>query len=141
MIEDWGLDERTHVLYNPCIYSHPHRDGECGSTEKASDCFEGRNACQTGGTDDRGDRSICSCPPAGAETADHFPVDNGRTQMTLTDIVGRADVRAVQEDEQAVPVLVVAFQEPSSIRVVRRAFEHPVVKLFDPLDPTLELWW
>jgi len=61
--------------------------------------------------------------------------------MTLTDIVSRADVRAVQEDEQAVPILVKAFQEPFSIRVVRRAFEQPVTKSFDALDPALDLWW
>ena len=57
--------------------------------------------------------SISFCAPAGAETANDFAMHDRRTQVTLADIIGWTDICAVQEDEQAVPVFVIPFQESS----------------------------
>ena len=63
------------------------------------------------------------------------------TQVPFADIIGRTDICTVQENEQAVPVLMVPFQESFRIELFQRALEQPVTDTFDPLNLGLELWW
>ena len=62
-------------------------------------------------------------------------MDNRWAQVSLTDIIGWADIGAVQEDKQAVPVFDIPFEKSFRIFLFLRAIEQPVE---DPLD-SLEL--
>ena len=91
--------------------------------------------------DNRSDGSVGFRSPAGAKTSDHLAMDHRWTQVTLTDIIGWTDIGPVQEDEQAVPVIGIPFQEPFFIRGFPRALEQPVADPFQSLDLRLESWW
>ena len=105
------------------------------------DRIEGRDAFQGGGSDDGCDGGISPGTPTGTETADDLAMHDGGAQVTLTDIIGWADICPMQEDKKAVPVLVIAFRESFGFGLVQRAYEQPVANLFNPLDLRLELWW
>jgi len=66
---------------------------------------------------------------------------NGGAQVTLADIVGRTDIGPLQEDEKAIPVLVVPFQESFGFGLLQCSFEQPVANPFNPLNLRLEFWW
>ena len=63
------------------------------------------------------------------------------TQVTLTDIIRWTDIRAVQENEQAVPVFAVPFQESFGFALFQGALEQPVANALDPLNLGLKLRW
>ena len=63
---------------------------------------------QFSGIDHRSQSSISFRAPSGAKTADHFAMDDGRTQGPFGDIVGRVDIRAVKKNKQAVPMFEIA---------------------------------
>jgi hypothetical protein len=66
---------------------------------------------------------------------------NRGAQVSLTDIIGWTDIRAMQEDEQAVPVFMVPFQESFIFGLLQRVLEQPVAEVFNPLYLRLELRW
>ena len=72
--------------------------------------------------------------PAGAETPDDLAVHYRWAQVSLTDIIGWADICPAQEDEETVPVFMIPFQESFGFGLFRQAFEQPVAKMFNPLD-------
>ncbi len=89
----------------------PQRKRKGRSTEQRLNGSERRNSFQLSGVNNGSNGSISSCSPSGAETTDYFPMHNRRTQVTLTDIIGRTDICTVQENEQAIPVFEIPFQE------------------------------
>ena len=56
------------------------------------------------------------------------------TQVSFADIIGRTDICTVQENEQAVPVFEIPFQESFGFGLFQRAFEQPVANALDPLN-------
>ena len=102
---------------------------------------ERRNSFQFCGVNDGSNGGISPGSPSGAEAADDLTMDNGWTQVTLTDVVGRTDIAAMQENKQAVAVFEIPFQESFGFALFQRAFEQPVANALDPLNLSLELWW
>ena len=90
--------------------------------------------------DHRSDGCISLRPPTGAETTDDFAMDDRRSQIPFTYIVGRIDVGAIQEDEQAVPVFEVPFLQSPGFFLWQGTFEQPVAKVFNPADLCFKLW-
>jgi hypothetical protein len=96
---------------------------------------ERRQVLQSGSKDNRSNSRIRLCSPIGADATHNLATNNRGTQVSLTDIIGWADIRAVQENKQVIPVFGIPFQESFGFFLFQRAFKQPVTKLFVALDP------
>ena len=67
--------------------------------EKVLNRIERRNALQSGSTDHRSQSGVGLSAPSGAETANDLAMHDGWSQVSLTEVIGWADICAVQEDE------------------------------------------
>src|SRR3990172_9993085 len=97
------------------------------------------HAAQFSRIDDRSQGSIGLCSPSGAEAADHLAMNDRWAQGALADIVGRADIAAMQAHKQTVSILLIAALQPLGSGLRERTPDQPVTQSFNPSELRLEL--
>jgi hypothetical protein len=65
-------------------------------------------------------------------------MNDRRTQSTLADIVGRRDIPAVQEDEQALAMILVAALQSAGIWIDQGVLEQPIAMVLNGLQLRLK---
>ncbi len=89
--------------------------------------------------DYRSQSSISFGTPTGAEASDHLTMNDGRTQSSLTDIIGRANIRSMQAHKQAFSVFLIPSLQQAGFRLGYGAPDQPVTQPLHPFDLSLEL--